>query len=71
MEGRQEGLEPLDRADDLPSSSGEMEVVGPGRRSMQQRRPHRALRQAPPLGPSEPAVVVPAGRVVREIGSMG
>jgi putative transposase len=28
-------------------------------------RPHRALRQAPPLGPSEPAVVVPAGRVVR------
>jgi len=28
-------------------------------------RPHRALGQAPPLGPSEPAVVVPAGRVVR------
>jgi putative transposase len=28
-------------------------------------RPHRALGQAPPLGPGEPAVVVPAGRVVR------
>jgi putative transposase len=28
-------------------------------------RPHRALGQAPPLGPNEPAVVVPAGRVVR------
>ena len=28
-------------------------------------RPHRALGQAPPLGPGESAVVVPAGRVVR------
>jgi putative transposase len=28
-------------------------------------RPHRALGQLPPLGPSEPAVVVPVGRVVR------
>ena len=28
-------------------------------------RPHRALGQAPPLGPGEPAVVVPAGRVIR------
>jgi putative transposase len=28
-------------------------------------RPHRALRQLPPLGPGEPAMVVPAGRVVR------
>jgi len=28
-------------------------------------RPHRALGQAPPLGPTEPAVVEPAGRVVR------
>jgi putative transposase len=28
-------------------------------------RPHRALGQAPPLGPSEPAVVVSAGRVAR------
>jgi putative transposase len=28
-------------------------------------RPHRALGQAPPLGPDEPAVVVPVGRVVR------
>jgi putative transposase len=28
-------------------------------------RPHPALGQAPPLGPDEPAVVVPAGRVVR------
>jgi putative transposase len=28
-------------------------------------QPHRALGQAPPLGPGEPAVVVPAGRVVR------
>jgi putative transposase len=28
-------------------------------------RPHRALGQAPPLGPGEPSVVAPAGRVVR------
>jgi len=28
-------------------------------------RPHRALRQVPPLGPGESAVVVPAGSVVR------
>ena len=28
-------------------------------------RPHRALGQAPPLGPGEPAVLAPAGRVVR------
>jgi putative transposase len=28
-------------------------------------RPHRALGQAPPLGPDEPTVVVPVGRVVR------
>jgi putative transposase len=28
-------------------------------------RPHRALGQEPPLGPSEPVVVVPVGRVVR------
>jgi putative transposase len=28
-------------------------------------RPHRALGQAPPLGPGESAVVVPVGRVVR------
>jgi putative transposase len=28
-------------------------------------RPHRALGQAPPLGPSELAVVVPVGRVAR------
>jgi putative transposase len=27
-------------------------------------RPHRALGQAPPLGPGEPVVLVPAGRVV-------
>jgi putative transposase len=29
-------------------------------------RPHRALGQLPALGPGEPAVVVPAGRVVRQ-----
>jgi putative transposase len=28
-------------------------------------RPHRALGQAPPLGPAEPPVILPAGRVVR------
>jgi hypothetical protein len=28
-------------------------------------RPHRALGQAPPLGPTEPTVVVPAGGVAR------
>jgi putative transposase len=28
-------------------------------------RPHRALGQASPLGPDEPAVVVPVGRVMR------
>jgi putative transposase len=34
-------------------------------------RPHRALQQAPPLEPGEPVVLAPAGRVVREIGSVG
>ena len=28
-------------------------------------RPHRALGQAPPLGPVEPPAILPAGRVVR------
>ena len=28
-------------------------------------RPHRALGQAPPLGPSEPVVLTPAATVVR------
>jgi len=28
-------------------------------------RPHRALSQAPPLGPGEPPTFVPAGRVVQ------
>ena len=28
-------------------------------------RPHRALGQAPPLGPAEPPVILPAGGVVR------
>jgi putative transposase len=28
-------------------------------------RPHRALGQAPPLGPADPPVILPAGRVVR------
>jgi putative transposase len=28
-------------------------------------RPHRALGQAPPLGPAEPAVLAPSGRIVR------
>jgi hypothetical protein len=43
MEGRHEGLEPLDRAYDLSSLSGEVEAVGRGDRSMQQCR-------ASPLG---------------------
>jgi putative transposase len=34
-------------------------------------RPHRALGQASPLGPGEPVVLVPAGRVVHEIGWVG
>ena len=38
MEGRYEGLEPLDRAYDLSSLSGEVEAVGRGDRSMQQCR---------------------------------
>ena len=29
-------------------------------------RPHRALGQAPPLGPAEPPVVLPTGRVARQ-----
>jgi putative transposase len=28
-------------------------------------RPHRALGQAPPLGPVDPPVILPAGRVAR------
>jgi hypothetical protein len=39
MEGRYEGPEPLDRAYDLSSLSGEVEAVGRGDRSMQQCRP--------------------------------
>jgi len=39
MEGRYEGLEPLDRADDLSSLSSEVEAAGRGDRSMQQCRP--------------------------------
>ena len=38
MEGRQERAEPLDRAHDLSSSSGEVETVARGDRSMQQCR---------------------------------
>jgi hypothetical protein len=38
MEGRYEGPEPLDRAYDLSSLSGEVEAVGRGDRSMQQCR---------------------------------
>jgi hypothetical protein len=38
MAGRQEGVEPLDRADDLSSLSGEVEAVARGDRSMQQCR---------------------------------
>ena len=36
MEGRQERAEPLDRAHDLSSLSGEVEAVARGDRSMQQ-----------------------------------
>jgi hypothetical protein len=36
MEGRQERVEPLDRAFDLSSFSGEVEAVARGDRSMQQ-----------------------------------
>ena len=39
MEGRQERAEPLDRAHDLSSLSGEVEAVARGDRSMQQCRP--------------------------------
>ena len=38
MEGRHEGLEPLDRAYDLSPLSGEVEAVGRGDRSVQQCR---------------------------------
>ena len=38
MEGRQERVEPLDRAHDLSSLSGEVEAVAQGDRSMQQCR---------------------------------
>ena len=36
MEGRHQGLEPLDRAHDLSPLSGEVEAVGRGDRSVQQ-----------------------------------
>src|SRR6266545_4124137 len=41
MEGRQEGVESLDRAYDLSSLSGEVGALGRGDRSMQQRRAGR------------------------------
>jgi hypothetical protein len=42
MEGRQERVEPLDRAHDLSSLSGEVEAVAWGDRSMQQCRHYRS-----------------------------
>jgi hypothetical protein len=41
MEGRQERVEPLDRANDQSSLSGEVEAVARGDRSMQQCWPNR------------------------------
>jgi putative transposase len=35
------------------------------------RRPHRALEQAPPLGPGEPVVLVPTGRSCDEMALVG
>jgi hypothetical protein len=43
MEGRHERVEPLDRAYDLLSLSGEVEAVARGDRSMQQCRPMSIL----------------------------
>jgi hypothetical protein len=51
MEGRQEGLEPLDRAYDLSSLSGEVEAVGGGDRSMQQCRHESCARKGRPIVP--------------------
>ena len=60
MEGRHEGLEPLDRAYDLSSLSGEVEAVGRGDRSMQQ-CPWRRFEAM--LGPGDdPAEGFPAER---------
>jgi hypothetical protein len=62
MDGRQEGLEPLDGADDLSSLSGEVEAVGRGDRSMQQcrvghhRRRRGPDRQLPQGGHRRPVV---------------
>ena len=52
MEGRQERVEPLDRAYDLSSLSGEVEAVAWGDRSMQ---------QCPTEGPSAGSPQPPAG----------
>ena len=59
MEGHQEGVEPLDRAHDLSSLSGEVEAVARGDRSMQQRpwtagRPMSAPACAPAPSPATP-----------------
>ena len=50
MEGRQERAEPLDRAHDLSSLSGEVEAVARGDRSMQQ-CPDPAQRAEPTASP--------------------
>jgi len=42
-----------------------MSVLGEYAEHYNAHRPHRALRQAPPLGSGEPVVFGPAGRVVR------
>jgi excisionase family DNA binding protein len=47
MEGRQEWLEPLDRADEPSSLSGEVEAVGRGNRSMQLQCPDVGLPHPP------------------------
>ena len=51
MEGRQERAEPLDRAHDLSSLSGEVEAVARGDRSMQQCRTCSADRHGQVIDP--------------------
>ena len=61
MEGRQERAEPLDRAHDLSSLSGEVEAVARGDRSMQQclgcsvRSGHVVVARRVGNGPPRPA----------------
>jgi hypothetical protein len=65
MEGRQEGVEPLHRAHDLSSLSGEVEAVARGDRSMQQCPAGRATTCPPGSRHAVVGRTLPSGAAIR------